>query len=360
MAEGLDVKLNLPGLLRERLPSGAYRYRVRVKGNKARRITLPIGPDHPEFMECYRAARSGVVQKPALPASQRSVRGSVTWLTHAFEEHMQELVAAGQLRAATLKQRKYFLAELRADCGEYAMTVPQSHLVELRDRHAATPGKANNMIGAIRATYAWAVERRIVDVNPATGIARLKTPNKGATPWTLPDIEQYRKRHERGTQAHLALSIFMFTACRVSDAVQLGRSNEFDRRGRRWIGWTPQKRNARAVELPMPAPLTAAIRACNVIGPTYLLNANGQPWASTDSFRNRFKTWCQEAGLPDRSPHGIRKAAGYLLAELGSTQHEIMSVHGHDEARTSEVYTRGVERARLAESAMSRLEKIEW
>ncbi|WP_226898473.1 tyrosine-type recombinase/integrase [Mangrovicoccus algicola] len=95
------------------------------------------------------------------------------------------------------------------------------------------------------------------------------------------------------------------------------------------------------------------------IGP---LSADGprRPWRSSDSFRNCFKRWCIEAGLPDRSPHGIRKAAGHLLAEAGATQHQIMAVHGHSQARTSEVYTRDVQRSKLAESAVTLLAGMEW
>lgn len=360
MAEVTNMKLNLPGLNREPLPSGRYRLRVRVKGKKKRKITIPVDIDHPEFMQIYNAARAGVVQAPTLPASQKSVKRSVSWLTHAFEEFMAEQVAAGQLKPATQKQRRYFLSELRADCGEYEMNIPQEHLIEIRDKNAATPGKANNMMNAIRAMYRWACERGIADTNPVIGVAPLKTPRKGATPWSLADIAKFRERHPSGTQPHLALSLFMFTACRVSDAILLGRGHEFDHMGSRWIGWTPVKKNASPVELPIAPPLMAALRAQSVIGPTYLLNSKGTPWSSTDSFRIRFKTWCKAAGLPDRSPHGIRKAAGHLLAQLGASQHEIMSVHGHDEARTSEVYTRGVERANLAASAMRRLGGIEW
>ena len=106
--------------------------------------------------------------------------------------------------------------------------------------------------------------------------------------------------------------------------------------------------------------LYEATRNVRVVGKTYLLSAKGQPWASTDSFRNRFKDWCVEAGLPDLSPHGIRKAAGHLLAEAGATQHQIMVIHGHALASTSEIYTRGVARQKLAKDAMALLGGIAW
>jgi hypothetical protein len=35
-------------------------------------------------------------------------------------------------------------------------------------------------------------------------------------------------------------------------------------------------------------------------------------------------------------------------------------VHGHTSAKTSEIYTRGAERAKLAGQAMEKLRQLEW
>jgi len=37
-----------------------------------------------------------------------------------------------------------------------------------------------------------------------------------------------------------------------------------------------------------------------------------------------------------------------------------MSIHGHTQAKTSEVYTKGVERWKMAADAMRTLESMEW
>lgn len=58
----------------------------------------------------------------------------------------------------------------------------------------------------------------------------------------------------------------------------------------------------------------------------------------------------------DLSAHGIRKAVGSLLAEAGCTQYEIMALHGHSDPKTSEIYTRSVDRLRLAEQALDRID----
>ena len=69
-----------------------------------------------------------------------------------------------------------------------------------------------------------------------------------------------------------------------------------------------------------------------------------------------FKRWCIDAGLPKLSAHGVRKGLAELLAELGCSQYEIMAILGHSEAKTSEVYTRRVERWKLALGAMNKVD----
>ena len=179
-------------------------------------------------------------------------------------------------------------------------------------------------------------------------------------PWTIDDLRRYRDHHPPGTPAYLCLTLFMFTACRISDAVVLGRANEFKRNGVRTLKWQPSKKGSAPVEIPMLPPLYKATRTSVVQGRTYLLTAHGRPFRSPDALGQKFRKWCREAGLEGRSSHGIRKAAGNLLAEEGCTQYQIMSVHGHTQAKTSEVYTKGVERWKLAAEAMRVLEAMDW
>ena len=58
------VKLRYPGLLREPLPSGAVRWRVRPEGETSRRIRIHCGPDHEDFQRQYLAARRGETPHP--------------------------------------------------------------------------------------------------------------------------------------------------------------------------------------------------------------------------------------------------------------------------------------------------------
>ncbi|WP_325168784.1 tyrosine-type recombinase/integrase [Paracoccus caeni] len=355
-----DMKIAYPGLLREKLPSGAVRYRVRVEGDKARRIPLTVTPEHPQFVEIYHAARAGVRIEPEASPEDRAIRGSIGWLAAKHLAAMERAVEARSLSPLTLKKRRGVMKVLTSKYADYALDIPQSKLVELRDDMIETPAWADSVIEGIRAMYRWAADRRLCAVNPAIGIARIDRGKGGAIPWTPDDLRKYREYHQPGTAAHLALTIFMFTACRISDAIRLGRQHETTIEGVRALQWQPVKRDSAKVAIPMLPPLYKATRASKVTGETYLLNYRGKPFSTPDSLGQMFRRWCRDAGLEDRSSHGIRKAAAHLLAQEGCSQYQIMTVHGHTQAKTSEVYTKGVERWRLARDAMTALEVMDW
>ena len=321
-------------------------------------MTLPVTPDHPDFLNHYHAARAGQKLEQPSPSS-KPIPKSLQWLTDQFESWMEQRVKAGHLHPATLHQRKMFYARLNAEHGSKSMNMPRAKLIEFRDEMLDTPGAANNMIKAIRACYKWAVDRNIVSSNPAVGIPKIQQGN-GATPWSIDDLRSFRRRHPLGSTPYLALSLFMFTACRISDIILLGRSNEKIINGVRHISWQPVKKGSAPVIVPILPPLERAIASMAVVGSTYLLNQHGRPYASSSAFGNKFRTWVREAGLEDRSPHGIRKAAGELMALEGATQYHIMAVHGHTQAKTSEIYTSGVNRQKLAAEAIDKLSGMEW
>lgn len=351
------MRINLPGLMKEKQRSGRYTYRVRVRGDKTRKIALGIAPDHPEFMARYEAARRGETHHA--PDPLEPIPKSVSWLSLAFEMAMQERVTAKLLHPSTFKQRRAFFERLRAEHGDKHMEMPREKVIEIRDGMMATPGAADNMVKSIRALYAWAIERGHVTENPALGIGKINR-GTGAVPWSVDDLRKFRERHQKGTMAHLALTLFTFTACRVGDICLLGRSHEVKRDGITYLDWMPAKKGSARVVVPILPPLAEAIAAQKVVGSTYLLNGWGKPFASSAAFGNWFRDRVAEAGLEGRSPHGIRKAAGELLALEGATQYHIMAVHGHTQAKTSEHYTSGVNRQRLATEAMRMLGGLDW
>lgn len=260
----------------------------------------------------------------------------------------------------TLKAKRYYLGPLLRQ-PDKVMLIPTHKLEEMRDDMSIHPAQADGFIETMRVMYDWAKRRKYIGENPALGIERINKKSKGATPWSVADVRQFLDYHREGTKPHAALHVLLWTGCRIDDLTHLGRHNETTVNGIHAIKFQPKKRGSAEVMVPLAPALKRATRAQKIQGKTYILGSGGNPYSSGDSMSVMFIRWCRQAGLENRSAHGIRKAVGEILAELGCTQYEIMEVHGHTESRTSEVYTKGVQRWRLAEGAMKKMiESNEW
>jgi len=97
------LKIEYPGLLRERMKSGNFRYRVRVEGDKTRRIALPVEPAHPDFANYYWAARGGETLKIGKTGKPEPTQISLDWLAHLYLIDLEDRVKAGTASPLTLK-----------------------------------------------------------------------------------------------------------------------------------------------------------------------------------------------------------------------------------------------------------------
>jgi integrase len=85
-----------------------------------------------------------------------------------------------------------------------------------------------------------------------------------------------------------------------------------------------------------------------------IVTESGKPFSDA-GFGNKFRRWCDEAGLPNCTAHGLRKAAATRLAEAGCTEQEIMAITGHKTSKQVSVYTKKVDRVRLADTGIGKL-----
>jgi site-specific recombinase XerD len=90
----------------------------------------------------------------------------------------------------------------------------------------------------------------------------------------------------------------------------------------------------------------AAIRLVPPSNKAFITTARARAFG-VDSFRNKFRQWCNEAGLPkDCHAHGLRVTAAVQMAEDGYTPHEIAAITGHSIIEVQR-YTRRVDQVRL-------------
>lgn len=333
---------------------GNVRLHLRRPGQPKLRLPGPLGS--PEFWAAYHEALAApTVQRPKGGAP---LPGSMRWL-------ILEYYKTPEFKMLDPKTRRVRTAAFERFCAhvEPGGTIPDgdrafaemrpSHVRARRDLLAETPGAANNLVKFLRVLFKFAIRYDHHDRNPAAEVELLKGSAEGWHSWTLAEIEQFESRYPVGTTPRLVLALALYTGQRRADLAMLGRQHERDG----WLHFTQHKgRNKSPVRLQIPiiAELRRIIDASPTGDLTYIAGANGRP-LKANSLGNSFRDWCNAADLPQCSLHGLRKAAATRLAELGCTEHEIMSITGHMTSKEVTRYTRAARQRVRAESALSRL-----
>lgn len=359
MLSGMDMPVKY--LWKDRDRHGNVRLYVAVPGR--RKIRIREEPGTEAFWAAYTTALKGEDPAGTDPAPKPARRqpappGSLRQLCQQYMASPEFKALAGSTKSV---RRNLLDAICRSTIGDktrgdlpHAPMEPRD-VRRLRDEHADKPDGANGRVKALRQMFAWAVEAGAARHNPAIGVPYLKTSGDGFHTWTVAEVRQFQAAHPPGTKAHLALSLLLYTGVRRCDAVFLGRQMiRPDGSSQPWLHFTEtkgrdQKRKDRAI--PVLPQLQAAIDTGPAGHMTFLVTEFGKPFTAA-GFGNRFRKWCDEAGLTHCSAHGLRKAGATIAAENGATEHQLMAIYGWDSPKQAALYTREANRRRLAGEAM--------
>jgi integrase/recombinase XerD len=342
------VNIKLKYLVQDIDRHGNVRSYVRLPGK--RKVRIRGMPGSAEFMLKYHAALSEITSEDKRKDYRTAAKGSFgsVCLAYYANEDFQ------RLDMSTQKWRRRSLDEICEKHGHRLIAEMQPRNVrKLRDEKASKPGAARNRVKALRALFRWAVEVALAPLDPTWGVRFIPYVAKGYHTWSLEEVASYEKRHPIGSKARLAMALMLYTACRREDAVRLGPRNVCNGR-LQYVQAKNEHRKPVEMDIPIHPELRAVIEAIPSHQLTFLVTEYGQPFTS-NGFGNKFKDWCREAGLPHCSCHGLRKATATRLAEGGATPHEIMALTGHQSLEEVERYTRKALKAKLADSAMSKL-----
>lgn len=306
---------------------------------------LPGLPGSPEFMEAYRLASVGFeVPKPIKPTA--SLPGSVSAAIVAYYGSAAYRGMADETQA----MRRRILERFRVDHGDKRIArMKRAHVAAILARKK--PFAVRNWLKTLRGLMAFAVEAGLLREDPTAGIRPARARAGTRHTWTEEEIAQYEARHPIGTRPRLAMALMLYTAARRADAVRLGPQHI-----RGGVLSYRQQKTGVVVEMQVHSVLAAALAATPSGHLTFLVTAAGKPFKAA-AFGNLFRRWCDEAGLPQCSAHGLRKAQARRLAEAGCSPHMIASITGHKTLGEVARYTEAADRARLARAAIERLER---
>jgi integrase len=329
-----------PFCYREKSRHGQTRYYFRR--GKGTRYRLPDFADS-EFWSAYEQARTNTIQSIKPP---RAAQGSLEWLIGIYRQSS----AYTGLSAATRRQRDNIFTNVIKSAGKanYA-DITRAAIVRGREDRAATPAQARNFLDAMRGLFRWALESDLVQIDPTAGVKNPRRPKgAGFKAWDIEDADAYCSRWPVGTIERVWFEVLLNTGLRRGDAVRAGRPHLRD--GTLVI---QTEKTGMHVAIPVTHDFLAMMQDGPTGDLTFICGERGLP-LTKESFGNRFRKACLAAGV-DKSAHGIRKLAATRIAEAGATVAELEAIFGWTGGTMASLYTRTVDRTRLARQGMERL-----
>ena len=332
---------------------GKRRYRFQRK--HWRTTYLPGAPGEAAFHEAYAAIIAAGPPAPDAVASPTRVT------PRSLDDLLARMKAGTRWRKKTELTRRTESAILqrfmdkKASSGRRygerpAAMVSVAWLDRVLAGMAETPGAANKLRKVLGGLLDHAIRLGWRADNPARLTERYSS-GTGFAAWSEDDIARFRARHALGTTARLTLELALNTAARRCNIATLTRD---DIAGGR-IAVAHAKGNHQT-DVPLLATTRAALDALAATPIRHLIvTGYGKPF-TVAGLGNKMRQWCDEAGLPGRSMHGLRKAVSRRIAESGGTDAEGQAVTGHRKAETFAHYRATANRTALADTAFHNLE----
>lgn len=332
---------------------GKLRARFRKVGAKA--VYMRTLPDQPGFDAEYKALTNGEVV-----SGNRVIPRSVNDLVARYYRSADFAAKGGD---DDKTRRRRLIESFRIEYGndlveDFGFEHIETILIKRSKKYEDARGRlvggevaATNLRKQLTRLFAYAKKLKWIASNPveeADKVGKLRL--EGYHTWSEAEIAQYQKRHPIGTKARLALEIILWTGMRRGDARMFGPKHIV----RKKINFRASK-NQMDLWLTIATDLRRAIDAMPSVGiNTYLVSELGKPY-SKGGFGLKMREWCDEAGLPQCSAHGLRKAIARRMAESSATQQEMKAVGGWKHDEEVAVYSAAAAQEGLADSGMARV-----
>lgn len=312
----------------------------RRKGAPDDGARLPGEPRSPEFMATYNEYQRRAENKPVEPRPD------------SFAALVAKFRASPEFTGLSDKSRADYgkiLDRLAAKFGPLPYAGIDSEVIyALRDSMKATPAMANYVLRVLRRLLSWAVERKLMPVNPAANPKQLKIKPRAAQ-WSDNAEAEFLK----AASAPLALAyrLAIFTAQRQADILAMTWTRYRD--GRLTVR---QQKTGAMVDIPCHAELRAILDTLPRVSTHILTDANGRPFRG-DNFRHQWREATLAASLDGLQFRDLRRTAMIRLAEAGCTDIEIAAISGHEIDQTRKILETYVPRtSAMATAAIAKLE----
>jgi enterobacteria phage integrase len=327
--------------------------RFYFRRGKGKRIPMPGIYRSDEFMAAYAAALSDAAQSAVERPKVDAVRATAGTLAALIVDYMKsapwrdladttKVAYAGRLSIIRREHGHRTVLGLTRD------RIEEKILKPLDDR----PGAKAFTLKMIRVLIRHAIRNKVIATDPSLGVVKPK--GGEVRSWTDAELAQFEAHWPLGTRQRTAYALHLYTGQRRSDVHRMTWSDIIGPD----IRVVQQKTGAKlTIRLHRELSKALAVQTRSRRSVQIIATERG-PAFTVAGYSQWMRDAITAAGLPlDAQPHGLRKAAGRRLADAGCTAREIMAILGHTSLSEAERYTREADQARLARSAMLKLEQ---
>lgn len=332
----------MKGIRRQRRGNKVIRY------HRATGIRLPddVPETHPSFIAAYLAAER---KEPAVSTVRRAEPGTLAALVvSALRGWARESISPEYMRAL----RRHCDA-IRASYGHVQARAIRAKHIEA-DLAPLPPNMANARLKAWRRLMKHGKATGEIQDLPTIGVDKRAVKTSGHHAWSADEIAKFRTRWPFGTVTRACFELTFWTGARTNDVVKLGPRNigsdgliSFRQGKTGGMAFVPWASALPAFAAGWAAELAEVKRALQCLsGGFTFLEARGRV-PSIKGIGNVINDGARDAGLENRTAHGLRKSRLTMIAEAGGSAHAIMAWGGHKTLAEVEEYTRSAALKRL-------------
>lgn len=334
---------------------GKIRYRFRRKGWKS--AYLAAEPGTAEFHRLYAdIIAAGAIEAAPVKSRVKATPKSLDDLVNRMKSGTRWKKKSPRTQHVQSRILERFLDRIDAKGRRYGARPVERVTVGWLDKilagMASTPAAANVLRKVLASLMDYAIKLEWRSDNPVR-LTDAYAEGAGFPDWTEEEIAQYRATHPLGTMARLTLELALNTAARRCNVAAITRDDIKD--GRIYVAHAKGNNDTSVKMLPTTKAALDALPATPI--KHLIVTQFGKPF-SVAGLGNRMRKWCDDAGLKNRSMHGLRKAMSRRIAESGGTDAEGQAITGHKKAETFIHYRASANRAALADAALSNLASV--
>jgi site-specific recombinase XerD len=331
---------------------GKRRWRYRKNGK-----SFELGTEYgsAEYVRRFEAAVRGA-KVTGMIGADRIQPGTVNDLVSRY---YVVAFAGDKLAESTKRSYRGIIEKFREEHGHRPVATLKPYIIEtLIAKKAATPNAANNFRKRLGQLLDYAVKLEWLATNPVRQTKPLEIEGGGIHTWSEDDIARFYRKHEHGTLPHRVMTLMLWTGAARVDVVKLGWFSIKETPDGPRMTYRRQKTRRHKkpvlVSIPIATELQSMLDTCDPTGGTFLQTVHRKQ-RSEKTVTGDMRKWCDDAGLPDCTPHGLRKAIARRLAEACASASQIGAITGHKTLSEVQRYVEAANRESMAGDGMALL-----